>query len=122
MVSTVPVLRDASVYIYASRSDKPDAGIQRRALIVVKQPQLRVISIPPMLTSGQEFTGTVAISGPAPSQGFVITLRQQGSGGYLNYPDTVMVESGRDSADFRGTVGAIPSQRSGQIVAEGGGP
>ncbi len=121
VVSTKPVPKDASVYVYASRADSAGTGIQRRALIVVKQPQLKSISIPPTLTSGQEFTGTVALNGPAPSQGFVVTLRQPGPGGYLNYPQTVTVEPGNDSADFHGTVGQIPSQRSGQIVAEGGG-
>ena len=120
VVNTAPVSKDASVYVYASRVDAVGAGIQRRALIVVRQPQLKSITIPPRLASGQTFTGTVSISGPAPSPGFVVTLRQQ-PGGYLSYPPAVTVEAGKDSADFQGTVGVVPSQRTGQIVAEGGG-
>jgi hypothetical protein len=120
VVTTAPVTKDASVYVYASRFDAAGGGIQRRALIVVRQPQLKSISIPSQLASGQGFTGTVVISGPAPSQGFVVTLRQQ-PGGYLSYPATVTVGPGNDSADFQGTVGVVPSKRTGQIVAEGGG-
>ncbi len=120
VVNTSPVQKDASVYVYGSRLDAAGAGTQRRALIVVRAPELKSITIPSRLASGQTFTGTVTISGPAPSPGFVITLRQQ-PGGYLSYPQTVTVEPGKDSADFQGTVGVVPSQRSGQIVAEGGG-
>jgi hypothetical protein len=95
-------------------------GVERHASITVKSPRLISIVIPHVLRSKQEFTGTVTLDGRATQGGFAVILRSQGPGGYLTYPGTVKVEGGKNAAEFKGKVGDVPSERSGQIVAEGG--
>jgi hypothetical protein len=84
-------------------------GVERHASITVKSPRLISIVIPRVLRSNRATQG-----------GFAVILRSQGPGGYLTYPGTVKVEGGKNAAEFKGKVGDVPSERSGQIVAEGG--
>jgi hypothetical protein len=119
-IKTTPVAKDKFPFISA-RSATSASATARSAQIEVKHPQVKGIVIPKIMTSGQEFTGTVTLNGPAPSGGFLVKLRPQNPGVPLFHPGSLTIAPGRKSGEFRGNVGDVRFQQSAQIVADGGG-
>jgi hypothetical protein len=118
-ITTTPVYDDAFCFITATVEKD---SLARRDQIAVRHPKLKSLVIPPVLTSKQKFTGTVTLNGPAPAPGgFVVVLRDQGPGSYLTTPGSVVVEAGEISETFQGSVGTVPGDRTGQVVARAGG-
>lgn len=114
-VTTSPVSAAASSTVTASYQ-----GSSKSASIVVNPPTLSGLSLTPgAVVGGNNSTGTVTLSGPAPSPGIVLSLSSNSSS--AGVPTSVTVESGATSANFTVTTQGVATPTSASIAAANGG-
>ena len=112
---------------YNGRTIAPNAGRLNvyRALQAVggggpTQPSLSSLSLnPTSVVGGNSSTGTVTLTAPAPSGGFVVNLSSNTS--VATVPSTVTVPAGATSANFTVSTQAVSSTTSVTITASAGG-
>jgi thermitase len=111
---------------FSGRTIAPNAGRLNvyRALQAVSnptQPSLSSLSLnPTSVVGGNSSTGTVTLSGPAPSGGFVVSLSSSNTN-VATVPSTVTVPAGATSANFTVSTQAVSSATSVTITASAGG-
>jgi len=111
---------------FSGRTIAPNAGRLNvyRALQAVSnptQPSLSSLSLnPTSVVGGNSSTGTVTLSGPAPSGGFVVSLSSSNTN-VATVPSTVTVPAGATSANFTISTRAVSSATSVTITASAGG-
>ena len=103
-VSTIPTPAKVAATITAQ-----EGSSSRKAVLTINAPVLSALSLNhSSVTGGASATGTVTLSGPAPSAGTVVTLYS--SSADATVPSSVTVASGKTSATF--TVATIPTSRN----------
>jgi thermitase len=113
---------------YNGRTIAPNAGRLNvyRALQAVggggpTQPSLSSLSLnPTSVVGGNSSTGTVTLTAPAPSGGFVVNLSSSNTN-VATVPSTVTVPAGATSANFTVSTQAVSSATSVTITASAGG-
>ena len=113
---------------YNGRTIAPNAGRLNvyRALQAVggggpTQPSLSSLSLnPTSVVGGNSSTGTVTLTAPAPSGGFVVNLSSSNTS-VATVPSTVTVPAGATSANFTVSTQAVSSATSVTITASAGG-
>jgi VCBS repeat-containing protein len=114
-ITTIPVASSTSVTISASYG-----GVTRTATLTVTPPVLSALSLnPTSVRGGSTSQGTVRLSGPAPSNGVVVSLRDNSSA--AGVPVNVTVLAGNTSATFTITTTPVASSTSVTISASYGG-
>ncbi|MCL6535801.1 MAG: S8 family peptidase [Armatimonadetes bacterium] len=112
---------------YSGRTLAPNAGRLNvyRALQAVggggpTQPSLNSLSLnPTSVVGGNSSTGTVTLTAPAPSGGFVVNLSSSNTN-IATVPSTVTVPAGATSANFTVSTRAVSSATSVTITASAG--
>jgi len=110
---------------YSGRTIAPNAGRLNvyRALQAVSnptQPSLSSLSLnPTSVVGGNSSTGTVTLTAPAPSGGFVVNLSSSNTN-VATVPSTVTVPAGATSANFTVSTQAVSSATSVTITASAG--
>jgi len=113
---------------FSGRTIAPNAGRLNvyRALQAVggggpTQPSLSSLSLnPTSVVGGNSSTGTVTLTAPAPSGGFVVNLSSSNTN-VATVPSTVTVPAGATSANFTVSTQAVSSATSVTITASAGG-
>jgi subtilisin family serine protease len=113
---------------YNGRTIAPNAGRLNvyRALQAVggggpTQPSLSSLSLnPTSVVGGNSSTGTVTLTAPAPSGGFVVNLSSSNTN-VATVPSTVTVPAGATSANFTVSTQAVSSATSVTVTASAGG-
>jgi hypothetical protein len=109
-------VQDTPVGIAASA-----AGVTRRATLQVLSLRLAPLRIDPnILAGGQMATGTVALTGPAPSGGVAVTLTSENPQ-LAAVPQSVRVPPGATSATFPITTHAVTVGTASRITASAAG-
>ena len=114
-ISTTPVALRTAVIMTASL-----ASIIKQATITVIPPALSSLALNPTTVSGgTPSTGTVTLTGPAPTGGVVITLASSNPA-TARVPGTVTVAAGTASAKFTITTYAVGTRTTSTISASVG--
>src|SRR5437667_67399 len=132
-VQTFPVDSDP---VYVTVGDLNGDGVQDLAVANLHTIAISVLpgnagtGVPPILsglslnpssvTGGSPSTGTVTLSGPAPSGGAVVSLSSSNTG-VASVPSSVMVPAGATSASFTVTTTAVSTSTSVTISGSYGG-
>ncbi len=119
-VTTQAVSSTTTVTITATAGN-----VSRQATLTVnpapQQPQLSSLSLnPSSVVGGQSSTGTVTLTAPAPSGGFVVNLSSSNST-VASVPSSVTVPAGQTSATFTVNTQAVASATTVTITASAGG-
>jgi uncharacterized repeat protein (TIGR03803 family) len=113
-VKTFPVAADVTATISAM-----DGPVTKTATITVEAPLLTALSLSPSTIVGGNFsTGTVTISGLAPSAGVVITLSS--SSKVATLPSSVTILSGKKAGTFTAKTTTVKSSTTATITAKSG--
>ena len=115
-ITTIPQSTDATATVTASLT----SGSQR-ASITVLAAKLKSLSVTPTTVKGSAttaVTGTVTLTGPAPTGGFVIKLTS--SDPSATVPATVTVPAGKSSATFKVSHTKVTGQTSVTLTATHG--
>ena len=108
--------RNYTLGIYASDGN----SAQSATLTVIGNSIASVSMSPSTVQSGSSSTGTVVLTSPAPTGGWLVTLRA-GAAGSVNPPANVTVPAGATSATFTvSTVRGIPTLTSVIYASDGG--
>jgi hypothetical protein len=115
-ITTNPVASNASVTITATR------GVAKTAVLTITAPTLSSLTLNPTTVRGgiQSSTGTVTLSGPAPSAGAVVTLSSSLTS-VATVPSSVTVTAGNTSATFTVTTHSASSTTTVTISGTKGG-
>jgi hypothetical protein len=119
-VTTTTVTASTAVAISAT------AGAVTRSATLAVNPVAAAMTVsgvglnPSSVTGGNSSTGTVTLSGPAPSGGLVVTLASNNTG-VGTVPASVTVAAGATSATFTVATKAVTSSTSLLVSATGGG-
>jgi len=115
LISTTAVAASTPVGITASSN-----GTSKTATLTVTPPPLPTLSSltlnPSKVTGGSSATGTVTLSGPAPSGGAVVLLASS-KPSVAAVPSSITVAAGQRSASFTVSTVAVSSQTSAAISA-----
>jgi hypothetical protein len=76
---------------------------------------------PTAVVGGSESTGTVTLSGYAPTGGFTVALKALKPVAGVSFPDSVTIAAGSNSASFQVATKPVSTQESVTIVASAGG-
>ncbi len=110
-VSTFPVVDDRVVTIRATAD-----GLVKTRQITVERPRLASVKVAPSaFAGGEQVTGTVQLTGIAPTGGIAVALSS--SDAAITMPMTVMVEAGQSSATFDATVMPVTADRDVMVSA-----
>jgi len=111
--TTSPVGANASVSIAAAYN-----GVTRTAVLTVAAPVLTSIGlVPASVVGGHPSTGTVSLSGPAPTGGAVIMLISSNTDA-AQVPASVTVAAGATAANFTATTDPVASDSAVTITAD----
>jgi len=114
-ITTTPVDSATTATISAAYG-----GIAKTAVLTVTPPALSTLTVnPTSVKGGTGSQGTVTLSGPAPSNGMVVSLSDNSAS--ASVPATVTVASGSSSALFTITTSTVLSDRTATISAVYGG-
>jgi hypothetical protein len=110
-VTTTGVASQTAVTISATYS-----GTTKQATLTITPPTLSSVTLnPTSVVGGNSSTGTVTLSGPAPSTGTVVTLSDNSSS--ATTPASVTVTSGNKTATFTITTSGVSSTTTVTVTA-----
>jgi hypothetical protein len=110
-VTTVPVSTSTTVTVSASYN-----GTTRTASLTITPPGLSTLSLnPTSVVGGTSSSGTVTLSGPAPSGGLVVSLSDNNVAAQT--PATVTVPGNASSASFAVTTSSVTTTTSATVSA-----
>lgn len=113
-ISTIAVSSSTSVTISATSN-----GTSKTAVLTVNPAALTSVSLnPTSVVGGNSSQGTVTLTGPAPSNGIVVTLTDNSSA--ASEPTSVTVTSGNTSATFTITTIKVSASTTVTITAKNG--
>jgi hypothetical protein len=116
-VQTSPVSADSSVTISAAY-----LSVTKAVRLTVSAPDAAGMSLdPPSVNGGVSSTGTVTLTGPAPTGGRVVTLKSSNTVATFPAGSTVTVPAGATSAQFPVATIAVTANKSITITATAGG-
>jgi hypothetical protein len=95
VINTIPVVVNTNVSISATYN-----GVTRSATLTVRAPQLFSLTLDPTsVTPGATSTGTVTLTGPAPSAGTSVSLSSSNQS-VATVPSSVLVSADQTSVTF----------------------